>query len=226
MKRDVMVLIMVVLCLGVSSAYADLILNDGGTHDIAGFVSGDLYVYDNVAPPPTITTVNLLTTANIHESLHAYDNSVVNVHDGLIGTFLCAHDTSTVNINGGWIPVIQSDGSGVVNMYGGSTILLDLLSGTANIYGGSIIGDLWCNSFGVVNVYGVGFNYPYGPITATSGTLTGTLYMSDALSVDFLRFGSGTINLIERAVVPAPGALVLGAIGLSCAGWRLRRRSS
>ena len=45
---------MVVLCLGVSSAYADLTLNDGDTHDIAGLVTGSLYVYDNVAPPPAL----------------------------------------------------------------------------------------------------------------------------------------------------------------------------
>ena len=216
---------MVVVCLGASSAYADLTLDDGGTHDIAGPVSGHLYVYDNVAPPPTITTVNVLMSADI-DVLYAKRNIIVNVHGGFINCTLFAHDHSTVNIYGGSIPIIQSDGLNLVNIYGGWTPSLDFIDGTANIYGGSISGDLQAYE-GIVNVYGVGFNYPYGPITDVSGTLTGTLYMGDSLSVHFDILSSlGTINLIERAVVPAPGALVLGAIGLSCAGWRLRRRSS
>ena len=45
---------MVVLCLGASSTYADLTLNDDDTHDIDYFVSDNLYVYDNVAPPPAL----------------------------------------------------------------------------------------------------------------------------------------------------------------------------
>ena len=61
MRRSAIVLLTIVLCLGASSAQADLTLNDGGTHNVNWGVGDYLRLYDNPSPPPLTTTLNFLT---------------------------------------------------------------------------------------------------------------------------------------------------------------------
>ena len=55
---------------------------------------------------------------------------------------------------------------------------------------------------------GANFNYPYGPITDISGTLTGTLFSGESVNWYFERLYASSIYLL----IPAPGALVLGSL--------------
>ena len=70
-----------------------------------------------------------------------------------------------------------------------------------------------------INIYGAGFNYPYGPIMDISGTLTGTLSSGESINWYFEREDASSIYLI-----PAPGALVLGSLGVGLLSWLRRRR--
>jgi hypothetical protein len=199
-------------------AWADLTLNDGGTHDIdIGYpgnpISGDLNVYDGSGP--TTTTVNLLPGGSIEEVLYAHDTSLINIDGGAIGQLLTVDDTSLVNINSGSIGASGPPTTGI----------LSFRNSTVNIYGGSITGDLIVPSASsTINIYGVGFNYPYGAVPDLAGIITGTLHMGDSLSLDFECADYSNIILHEMAVVPAPGAALLGILGLVSASWRLRKQ--
>jgi hypothetical protein len=187
--------------------------------------------------------------------LRARDYSTVIMNDGSVGGYAEAAEYGSLSIYGGVIQGgIQNtslNNHGTVNIYGGSigvgpvdsraryTSTINMYGGsmprnfyaynnsTVNIYGGSIGHEMLAYDSSTVNIYGTAFNYAYGSIGDLSGILTGTLATGDPINLIFWRAGLGaTINLIEQApVVPVPGAVLLGAIGLSFAGWRLKRRT-
>jgi hypothetical protein len=97
--------------------------------------------------------------------------------------------------------------------YGGSVAGGNVVGGTAFNYnlGLQAVG-------GTVNIFGKGFNLPAGPITASGGTLTGTLEDGTALNLSFGQIHSGEIVLY---VVPEPG--VIGFSGLVFVMKMLRR---
>jgi hypothetical protein len=63
---------------------------------------------------------------------------------------------------------------------------------------------------GTINVYGSGFDYAYGPISASSGTLTGTLSDGSPLNLTFFQESPGEIILNPT---PEPATLSLLALG-------------
>jgi hypothetical protein len=163
--------------------------------------------------------------------LTAHESSVVNMYDGWIGDDLEAKDSSFVNFYGGSVgDDLEAKHNSILNFYGGSVgdKIKIKNSGILNFYGGSVGDDLEAKGNSSINIYGVGFAVDgipvgYGPISAFSGTLTGTLYMGNSLSNAFSRYCGATIYLHEQAVVPLPGAVLLGVIGLGAAGWKLRK---
>jgi hypothetical protein len=214
------VLSIVVLCLGASSAEAGL-LNDGGIHNVDSYVFPDIGVRDG--PGATPTTLNLLLGSEIEKDVRVYDTSIVNFYDGLINGDLRANDCSVANIFGGEIggKLLSYDYS-IANVYGGEMDgLVTRNYSVANVYGGLIGEGLISRGNSVANVYGTGFNYPYGPITDTSGTLTGTLTSGESANWHFERFGASNIYLKP---IPAPGAFVLGGLGVGLVSWLRRRR--
>ena len=171
------------------------------------------------------------STVNTHvggtvEWLEACSNSNINIHAGGTVNDLFAYGSSTVNVYGGAIGAIEAQGSSPVNLnlYGGTVDQLCAISNTdINFYGGSI-GSIEAYGGSVITFYGTDFNYDYGAIPPQnlSGGLTGILANGDVLDIGFTLDSSVSINLIEQAVVPVPGAVLLGILGLSVAGVKLR----
>jgi hypothetical protein len=74
-------------------------------------------------------------------------------------------------------------------------------------------------AFGTSYIYieGSGFNYPYGPIPVSSGTLTGTLSDGTPLDVEFGRASTAVIEL------PEPSALMALESGIAMLALLYRR---
>lgn len=204
MRTIAIVFLAMLLFFSASRAQADIY---GGTHYIDSPVTGSLRVYDGTGTDPT-ATVNFMAGGLIDNPYELY-----------------AHDSSLINVYGGSIWVLTGDDNSIANIYGGTIehALLNRLDSTVNIYGGSMpAAEMFDNS--VINIYGSGFNYGYGPVADTTGTITGTLHMGDSLSLDFNRYYSTpSIILYETEIVPVPGAVILGVLGLAVARVKLRK---
>ncbi len=105
--------------------------------------------------------------------------------------------------------------------------------GLIELFGGSISDGTGVNSNGLVvssspseiSIYGSDFNYGFGPIAPTSGTLMGILSDGSPLDVSFLRSGGGQINLISQPhFIPEPSTLLLAILGSLLLGRFTRRR--
>ena len=141
----------------------------------------------------------------------------------------------TVNISGGTVSVGSYYESANGNVYGifnnGGTVNI---SGGMMTYGGASNNTHTYgiyNNGGVVNIYGRDFNYPDGPISVVSGTLTGTLANGDPITWTFYQnSGKVVLNSPHGGAVPEPSSLVmfagLGAMGLIGASRRRKRQSA
>ncbi len=166
-----------------------------------------------------------------------YDSSRFNMYGGYIHDGLYPRDSSIVNVYNGYVNQDLSAGvNSLVNIYGGtiSELLRTHDNSVCNIYGGAINADIYVDDNSVLNIYGAGFMLDgspvgYGPLAASTDyrSLTGTLRMGDLLVYSDLRFLSNeaTVNLIEAEIVPLPGAALLGMIGMSIAGVKLRKHA-
>ena len=240
MKKLAIVLMVTVLGLGVASVRADLAFNDGLVHDIDYRIPPDQYggellsVYDG--PGPTPTTVNFMEGGWAWD-VYANNSSLFNMYGGYIHDGLFARDSSLVNVYGGFVNQdLMLSGNGFVNVFGGTIdeLLFTYDNSVCNIYGGTINADIHVRDSSVLNIYGADFMVDgnpvgYGPLTASTDAhiLTGTLHMGDSLAHNYFRFlpDTATINLIEMEIVPLPGAVLFGMIGLSIAGVRLRKHA-
>ena len=106
-----------------------------------------------------------------------------------------------VNINQGTVTISGGTITGGIGVVGAEGVYLN--SGTLNIRGGTITGggqpgyaapSLYTNG-GAANIFGSEFNYGYGPLSNTRGTLTGTLADGTPLNFPFSQHVSGTIVL-------------------------------
>lgn len=145
-------------------------------------------------------TVNILSGAIITHALHMVQPSAeVNIYSGSIDGSLKAMD-GQANIYGGFIGVSKG-----LNLY----VYLD---GTSEF-----------------NIYGKGFNYPYGPIPEIAGwnqgTLTGTLHMSEEISWIFRYPDTASIILHEMEVIPVPASCILAGLGIGLVTWLRRCRT-
>jgi hypothetical protein len=125
------------------------------------------------------------------------------------------NEGGTVNIKGGNIfasaggaPSAAIEclyGGGTTNIWGGKITY----SGYSRPYNGGYCGGIVAES-GTINIYGSGFNYPFGSISATSGELIGTLSDGSAIDLTFDLASSGQIVLYQA---PEPATLPLLALG-------------
>jgi formylglycine-generating enzyme required for sulfatase activity len=97
--------------------------------------------------------------------------------------------------------------NGVVNLLGGSVSggLLYAAGGLVNISGGSLAAASGSTAFqlfgGTMNIYGSGFNSGFGALTATSGTITGTLADGSIISWKYYHGTGGTLNLLQAPLI-------------------------
>jgi hypothetical protein len=124
---------------------------------------------------------------------------------------LSALGTSRVSVYGGSITGEVSSGGGSTNS---ATALRAAGSSVVSIYGGSFHGwwdtDLRVLENAQVTLYGSGFNYPLGPVSDLTGTISGTLQSGESIALSFSQSRAGQIVL----AVPEPGSLGLATIGL------------
>ncbi len=208
----------------------------------------DLYVMssdDLIGPDDDYDTLHVLgdtTTVDMIGGevaiLRSYDSSMVNVHDGLIA-YAQSYNQSTFNISGGVVHEASSwDSGGTFNITGGVCWNIEVGPGEFNIYGGVITGKgiSATNSSSVVNIYGYGFCYDpfHSQRGGNDGMLTGFWHDATPFAIDFWHpayavgynsFDKVVLHEVPPQAVPAPGAVLLGSIGLGLSGWSCRRTS-
>ncbi len=151
---------------------------------------GALYVGD--------TSSITLSGGAIGNGLIVAGSASLEMSDGYVGWYLKAIDSSSLTISGGFIDsgISASDHSRVV-------------------VSGGLIERLYASDSSTITVIGTGFaigGTPVGngPITATSGELTGTLLSGEAIECDLYRSGGSIV------IVPEPSAVTLQAGALAC----------
>jgi hypothetical protein len=243
--RRCLVVLVVVSCLGTSGAKANLTFDDGGTYNIdygvgAGVIVGGTTTGTTVnlrsggsadwVDVRTDSYLNMLAGSAVNDNVLAFFGGFVNMYGGAVGGYLSSVHGSLVNMYGGSVGGLDVTNA-FASMYGGSTTSLGAYNHShLNIYGGSIMGGYLHSDDSAITIYGDGFNYGFGAIPDRSGTLTGTLQSGHQISLTFDLdpvgpFASSTIVLVQTEIVPVPGAVLLGMIGLSIAGVKLRKRA-
>jgi len=138
-------------------------------------------------------------------------NNKVTISGGSIGTWLNPEDNSEVTILGGTIGdhIATQDSSRVTILdvwIGGDLIALE--NSQISLSGGSIGHWLQAWGNGVLAIYGSDFNYELGPITVSSGRLTGALANGDPINNNFYIYDKASIVL-----VPEPATILLLGFG-------------
>ena len=183
----------------------------GGVHNITHRIHGWVYVEDVLNAEPT--TFNLLSGGVIDGyGLVMRDSSILNIDGGLFsGAGLYCEDQSQATLVSGTIAnTIILGGTSSFTMLGGEihSRLKAYGNSTAIIRGGGIGSDLQAGINSTVYIYGDNFNFNFGPITETEGTIKGTLESGISLYLPFTRATNASIIL-----VPEPATLILLALG-------------
>ena len=231
------------------SASAEAVLfNDGAIHtiDAAHSFPGDIVRVED-GPGNATTTVNIVPGGLVGDVVEAVDSSRVNISGGIVqGGYLTFNEYAVLNMTGGTITgslFLFSDHPSSISggeLLGSTTYIeantqLDVTGGQFQhdlqvqnfaslfIRGGTLNGDLRALDFSTTRIFGSGFNFPLGDVSATSGVLTGTLADGTPLDVDFSRASLARITL---TLIPEPATAPLIWGGLVALGIRRRRTRS
>jgi hypothetical protein len=150
-------------------------------------------------------------------SLTAYDNSTITMlSGGELGGALTAYGSSTVTLTGGAV------GSNTRTPW--SYGLTAFESASVTISGGSVGGDLQAYDSSSITIIGAGFAVDgvpvdFGPLAATTGTLTGMLESGEPIENEFCHQGGAcpfSWNSADGVIqlVPEPDAAVLFSVAV------------
>jgi hypothetical protein len=192
---------------GITAVNNSAVTISGGTMTTNG-IYGDGYGIYTDGSTVTISGGTMSTSAGGYNGwgVYATDNSTVYILGGTVSTFNTwvrsrgvYVENSTAYISGGTISAwgsyadaIYANNNGRVDISGGS-----FSSQRASPWWGSSC-DITASNNSVINIYGTGFNYGFGPISDTSGTLTGTLADGTSINLTFLRTQGGEIVLASE----------------------------
>ena len=232
-KTGTLLMLTGILWFSIAKVEGTIIYDDGGIHEINTFINGGVEVYDSSTGNPT--TVKLLSEGLIQWGLLAYNNSQVTISGGSMGYGLGAYDNSQVTIFDGTIGEdLAAENNSQITIFGGSIgeyllahneSRITISGGSIGEYmaafdnsqvimsGGSVVTELIVGNNSQITIYGTDFNVNgepvgYGPITAASGILTGTLDSGEAINNDFYIYDDAGI-----ALVPEPGTVLLLGLG-------------
>ncbi len=204
------------------NASALTIFDDGGTHTIDAGNATPLMGYivrDGPSGPTTVNVVGGTIGGTDFDSVLVEGSSIVNISGGtLLFGVKAEAGAPVINISGG---TIAGGGhaalGGVINLTGG-TVLSSFDAGDGgviNISGGTATEmDIFG---GTVNIFGSGFNFPFGPIPLTarqSETVTGTLADGTPLNLGFHVYECCADTSAVVLILPVPSIPVMSPAGL------------
>jgi hypothetical protein len=125
----------------------------------------------------------------------------VNISGGEVGGFSTGYHAvgGIADISGGIVSEVYLEAQAEAYVSGGEIIRGAETTGDSflEITGGTWGGPIFAFNDSLIEIYGLGFNYPYGEMTASSGELTGWLLDGTPIDVDFGRASTATIYLPE-----------------------------
>ena len=223
MKKQLILIILVILSVFTNLSYCDTYFDDGGTHTIFHNYDLNVHIYDDFLSNPT--TVNLVSGGSVGAYLHVYNNSQLNMYGGNVNQTLETHHNSYANVYGGQITHdLRASHSSQIHMTNGSVIgdLEAWNSSQVTMSGGSVEYTLYAGYWGdcqsILTLLGENFAINgsaigYGEYFASdfsSGNITGTLANGNLLDNAFEIHGSSSLVLQE---IPEPSAILLLALG-------------
>jgi len=208
----------------VSTAGEDLITyEDSRVNFIGGWLGDDLFALDR---SNVIISGGVINGMLYAPGVGAGVGPKITIYGGTIRRNLHALNDTQVNVFGGSIGVA-----------GPGTDLLVWSEATVNIWGGLIQGTLQASTGGILTIYGSDFTVDglpvdYGELSSLLGGypddepyrrhLNGILGSGELIDNDFL---IGHDAKIVLRPIPAPSALILGAIGAGFVTWLRRCRT-